>query len=75
MSTPSDETAFLHRLEGEVEIDLDLIASSNPDEAMSEPASEWMVDPADVQRDEIGLRSLLGAVEALEGDAHTDPAG
>ncbi|TDO43411.1 hypothetical protein EV643_118154 [Kribbella sp. VKM Ac-2527] len=75
MSTPSDEPAFLHRLEGEVEVDLDLIASSHPDEAMDEPASEWMVDPAEVQRDEIGLRSLLGAVESLEGDARTDPAG
>jgi hypothetical protein len=74
MSTPSDEAAFLHRLEGEVEVDLDLIAASHPDEAAVEPASEWMVDPAEVQRDEIGLRSLLGAVESLEGDARTNRA-
>ena len=64
---------FLHRLETEVEADLDLIESSRPDEAAATPVTEWTVDPTDVEREQIGLRSLLGAVEALEGDAfHQD---
>jgi hypothetical protein len=31
------------------------------------PVDEWLFDPADAQRYEIGLHNLLGAVEALEG--------
>jgi hypothetical protein len=27
---------------------------------------DWLVDPEDAERDEVALRSLLGAVEALE---------
>ena len=60
---------FLHELEHEVQADLSMVESSHPTEAAALPPSEWTVDPADVERDEIGLRSLLGAVEALEGDA------
>jgi len=60
---------FLHELEHEVQADLSMVESSHPAEAAAQPPSEWTVDPADVEREEIGLRSLLGAVEALEGDA------
>ena len=35
-------------------------------EAVGVPIDEWLLDPADAQRYEIGLRNLLGAVEALE---------
>lgn len=34
--------------------------------------SELPFDPVDVQCDEIGLRSLLGAVEALEENSAPD---
>jgi hypothetical protein len=30
------------------------------------PESGWLVDPAEVQSEQTGLRSLLGAVRALE---------
>ena len=30
------------------------------------PIDQWLTDPADEQRYEVGLRSLFGAVEALE---------
>jgi hypothetical protein len=60
---------FLHELEHEVEADLTMIESSHPAETAVLPPSEWTVDPAEVERDEVGLRSLLGAVEELEGDA------
>ncbi|TWD83229.1 hypothetical protein FB561_4389 [Kribbella amoyensis] len=68
MSTGPGE--FLHGLEVEVEADLGMIADSRPEEAAAAPVTEWLVDPAEVEREQIGLRSLLGAVEALEGDAY-----
>jgi hypothetical protein len=61
----------LHELETEVEAELAMAESSHPDEAMSQPVTEWLFDPADAQRDEVGLRSLLGAVEALEDGTAT----
>jgi hypothetical protein len=30
--------------------------------------TEWLFDPTDVEREEVGLRSLLAGVEALESD-------
>ncbi|TDD26524.1 hypothetical protein E1218_12980 [Kribbella turkmenica] len=60
---------FLHELETEVEADLSMVAASHPEETAVLPVTEWLVDPADVEREETGLRSLLGAVEALEDDA------
>lgn len=41
-----------------------MIAASEPDRIL--PVSEWLVDPTEVERDQVALRSLLGAVEALE---------
>ena len=51
-----------------VEAELAMVESSHPAEAADLPVTEWLFDPADAQRDEVGLRSLLGAVGALEGD-------
>ncbi|MGJ6966803.1 hypothetical protein ACSDR0_33305 [Streptosporangium sp. G11] len=68
MSTPTGENHHLHELRVEVETELILVESSHSEEVADLPVTEWLFDPADVQRDEIGLRSLLGAVEALEGD-------
>ncbi|MEU8379156.1 hypothetical protein [Streptosporangium sp. NPDC048865] len=72
MSTPAGENDFLHGLEGEVEAELALTEASHPEEAADLPVTEWLFDPADAQRDEIGLRGLLGAVEALEGGSRPD---
>jgi hypothetical protein len=33
---------------------------------LAQPASEWLFDPTDAEREEVGLRNLLGAVEALD---------
>ncbi|WP_433003767.1 hypothetical protein [Kribbella sp. CA-294648] len=74
MSTPGDVPhpgsmhgpEMLHELHHEVEVDLAMIAASEPDHVL--PVSEWLVDPAEVERDQVALRSLLGAVEALEGE-------
>jgi hypothetical protein len=76
VSTPTGGNAFLHELELTVRTELTLAQTGQPyEEAVAVPIDEWLSDPADAQRYEIGLRSLLGAVEALEGPGdHPWPA-
>lgn len=67
MSIPTGGSAFLHALELTVRTELTLAETSQPwEEAVCAPIEEWLSDPADDQRYEVALRSLLGAVEALE---------
>jgi len=67
MSTPTGDNAFLHALEINVRTELTLAETGQPwEEAVRVPIDEWLSDPADDQRYEVGLRSLLGAVEAVE---------
>jgi hypothetical protein len=77
VSRPTDDGDFLHDLEIEVEAELHLAESSRPEEVIELPVDEWPFDPTDVQREEIDLRSLLGAVKAIEDDAprHDDRSG
>jgi hypothetical protein len=65
---PADEGQFLHRLEVEVEVEVGMAGSSHGEEALGTSPAEWLFDPTDVEREEVGLGSLLGAVEALESD-------
>jgi hypothetical protein len=68
MSVPIGDHAFLHELELNVSTELIMAEPSQPEEeAVRVPVDEWLFDPADAQRYEIGLHNLLGAVEALEG--------
>jgi hypothetical protein len=60
----TDESAFLHELETTVKAELAEAEAGQPETA---PIDQWIFDPADAAREEAGLRSLLGAVEALEG--------
>jgi len=67
MSIPTGDNAFLHELELDVRAELTLIESSPPvEEAAGVPIDEWLSDPADDQRYEVNVRSLLEAVEVLE---------
>jgi hypothetical protein len=66
VSTPTGDNAFLHKLELTVRTELTQAETSQPEEAAGVPIDEWLFDPADAQREEVGLRSLLGAVESLE---------
>ena len=67
MSIQTGDNAFLHELELTVSTELTLAETGQPEEeALGVPIDEWLSDPADAQRYEIGLRTLLGAVEALE---------
>ena len=72
MGNPTDGGDLLDGLEIEVEAGLKPALSSRPDDVMALPSAEWPFDPMDVQREEIGLRDLLGAVEAADGHNHRD---
>ncbi|NJP88614.1 hypothetical protein HCN51_03930 [Nonomuraea sp. FMUSA5-5] len=64
MSTGED--GFLHELEIEVEAEVTLVEASRPGEVAELPVGDWLFDPTDAEREEIGLRGLLDAVEVLE---------
>ena len=66
MSTPTGDNAFLHELELTVRAELTLAEAGLPEEqAGGMPGGEWPPDP-DVERYDVVLGTLLGAVEALE---------
>jgi len=66
MNTPTGDDAFLHELELTVREELTLAETSLQEaRADGRPGDEWPLDP-DVQRYDIVLRALLGAVETLE---------
>ncbi|MFS8102442.1 hypothetical protein LFM09_35485 [Lentzea alba] len=60
-------------LEREVEDELRMAKASRPDEEMSAPIEDWRFDPTDVQRYEVGLHSLLDAVEAEHDGSQQGP--
>ena len=66
MSIPTSDNVFLDELEVTVRAELTEIETSPPEEAACVPIDQWLTDPADEERYEVGLRSLFGAVEALE---------
>lgn len=66
MSTPNGDSAIRHELELVVRTELILTETSTHEvELEGVPAVEWPADP-EAQRYEAALRTLLGAVEALE---------
>jgi hypothetical protein len=67
MNYSTSDHDFETELEAQVQAELNLAQSSHPEEATGLPASEWLVDPTDTERYEVGLHSLLSAVEELEG--------
>jgi hypothetical protein len=74
MSTPGD-SAFLHAVELNVRAELALAETGQPEkEAVDVPIGQWLIDPEGEQRYEVALRSLLGAVEALEGGSGPGPS-
>jgi Animal haem peroxidase len=82
VSGPSGgDDAHLQELELDVRAELTRAETSDPEREIADvPIEDWLFDPADAQREEVGLRSLLGAVEALEngsrpGDAPAHPQG
>ena len=71
MSALGEGDAFLHEIEVEVRAELTIAETSQPEEeADGEPDLMMLLDP-DAERYEVSLRTLLGAVEAVE-DAPPD---
>ena len=66
MSIPTSDNAYLDQLELTVRAELTQAETGQPEEAACVPIDQWLTDPADDQRYEVGLRTLFGAVEALE---------
>ncbi|MEU5264420.1 hypothetical protein [Amycolatopsis sp. NPDC021455] len=62
MSNPGES---LHGLEVEIEVEL-AIAESSREEVTDTPPTEWLSDPTEEERYEIGLHGLLDAVKAVE---------
>ncbi|MEV5721246.1 hypothetical protein AB0L41_45940 [Amycolatopsis mediterranei] len=62
MSNPHDS---LHGLEVEIEVEL-AIAESGHEDVVDTPPSEWLSDPVDEERYEVGLHGLFDAVKAVE---------
>ncbi|GAA3223397.1 hypothetical protein [Nonomuraea helvata] len=74
-AAPSGDGDFLYELEVEVEAEVTLAEASRPEEVAGMPVTEWLFDPTDAEREEIGLRGLLDAVEALEDDSRPGEHG
>lgn len=71
MSSLDEGDAFLHEIEVEVRAELTIAETSQPEEgADGEPDLMMLLDP-DAERYKVSLRTLLGAVEAVE-DAPPD---
>jgi hypothetical protein len=67
MSTPAGDNAFLHELELNIRTELTVAETGHSQQQADDvPIDQWLPDP-DAERYEIRLRTLLGAVEALEG--------
>jgi hypothetical protein len=68
MTIPTGDNNFLQELELTVREELTVVESSPLEEASDDaPTAAWECDP-DGERYEVSLRTLLGAVEAAEGD-------
>ncbi|MBB5078710.1 hypothetical protein [Nonomuraea endophytica] len=66
------EDEFLHELESEVEVELTATVASRPEEEYALPITEWLFDPTDVEREQIGLRGVLDAIDVLEHEERPD---
>ncbi|MBT2233545.1 hypothetical protein [Nonomuraea sp. NEAU-A123] len=73
MSAPNRENDVLYELKAEVEMELTQAVASHPEEEMALPITDWLFDPTDVEREEIGERGLLDAVEVLEDGPQPGP--
>lgn len=62
------DAEFLYELESEVTLELGIARSSEATDGPGESSAEWLFDPSDVEREEVGLRNIHGALKALEGE-------
>jgi hypothetical protein len=65
----SNDSPFLEVLQSEIEAELVIVEADGLD--LSAPSAEWLFNPTDLEREEVGLRNLLAATKVLESG--TDP--
>ena len=68
---PEERSEFLHQLDAEIGRELSLAESSGSSTGLGASTAEWLYDPTDDEREQVGLRNIQGAVEALEDEAPT----
>jgi hypothetical protein len=66
MTTPTGDNAFLHELELNVRAELTIVETSQPEAEADGVLTVESLLEEDIQRYELDLRSLLGAIEAME---------
>ena len=66
MTTPTGDNAFLHELELNVRTELTIVETSQPEAEADGVLTVESLLEEDIQRYELALRSLLGAIEAME---------
>jgi len=65
---PTDDGRSLHKIKIEIEEELVIAGPCDADEWPGFSPTESLFDPTEIERERIGLRNLLGAVEALDRD-------
>lgn len=65
---PPDESEFLDELKAEVEMKLGMARASRWEEEALGNSPPQLFDPAEVEREQAGLRNVLGAIDALQHD-------
>ena len=63
----SPDDAVLPNLEQELVVELSEATASGEAALLDEDQTTWMFEPADVEREEVGLRNILGAAWAIDG--------
>lgn len=75
MNIPNDDHDSQFELRATVEAELRMAEESRPEEAFSLPVEEWLFDPVDVEREEVELRSLLGAIDEVDRNSRHEGHG
>ena len=68
MDVPRDDQGLLHELENGIAAELNLAESSESAQLVDVRIDELLFDPTETERYVVGLRGLLGAVEAVDDD-------
>lgn len=66
MSRFTDESGHLHELRAVVVVALSMAEVSLSQNPRDLPVAEWLFDPVEIEREQVGLRGILAAITALE---------
>lgn len=74
MSRPIGESNFLHDLKAVVAVELTMAEVSHSQNPPDLPVGEWLLDPIETERAQVGMRGILAAITELENGAPFRPA-